>query len=640
MSRLDSRRLLGFALGLVATGFLVLAEPWYGLYALGFVVALPLAGRVRGRWTRRMVESLPLAWFLTLAILGTQLFSLLAQSMLLALLSRFLLTENARDQQGQVLIALFITVLSTAGSISLAFGFLLVAEFFTATLLLIVAQFPDRVPRLGAGFYQTIVAGTVLSFVVAGLLFFALPRLAVGTSRRSPALVQQTTGFSRDVTITPGAVEQDQTIVMRIEPLGSGASIPLPAYVSGLRYTTFTGKQWLVETGRPEPLYPQNGLDMFEVGSGPADRLTTVYLEPTGSDVLFGLERVVSVRGLFQQLRRDDEGNVLLEAPVYRTLRYDVGSLDTAGTFTSDRPADEARYLQVPRLSQAFEDIALHAAQGATVRDKATAVQAYLTNNYVYSLSPTATSVEDFVVHERTGYCEHFATAMVLILRSQGVPCRLVSGFVATEWNSASGYLIVRASDAHTWVEVLDRTAWLRYDPTPASFQGVSQRADFLDSLRMVWYRAVITYNLSAQLEAVRGLSTFLGGMSAAAAHAVEGLHATAVGLVRNWRFLAGATVAMFFAALVLLKRLPGRRRGRLAAAFEELAGERRRPGETLLELARRRDATGHLEDLAWQVYAVRFRDDPSAAAERRMFSLLRSERGHHLYHPGDWSKL
>jgi len=349
MRRPDLRRLLGLVLGLIATGFLALAEPWYGLYALGFVVALPLTGRVRGRWARHAVEALPLAWFLTLAVLGTPLFGLLAQSMLVALLSRFVLTENARDQQGQVLIALFITVLSAAGSISLAFGVLLVAEFFMATLLLIVAQFPDRIPRLSGGFYRTILAGTVLSFVVAGLLFFALPRLAVGTSQRSPALAPQTTGFSRDVTITPGAVEQDQTIVMRVEPLTAGESIPLPAYISGLRYTTFTGKQWLVGTGRPEAIYPLNGLDTFEVGGGSPDRFTTVYLEPTGTDVLFGLERVVSVRGLFQQLRRDDEGNILLQTPVYKTLRYDVGSLDAGGAFESSQPTDPARYLQVPR---------------------------------------------------------------------------------------------------------------------------------------------------------------------------------------------------------------------------------------------------------------------------------------------------
>ncbi|HOV50099.1 MAG TPA: DUF3488 and transglutaminase-like domain-containing protein [Candidatus Cryosericum sp.] len=630
MRRPDLRTLLGFVLGLVATGFLALAEPWYGLYALGFVVALLLAGRVRGRWVRHAVEALPLAWFLTLAILGTQLFGLLAQSMLVALLSRFVLTENARDQQGQVLIALFITVLSAAGSISLAFGVLLVAEFFTATLLLIVAQFPDRIPRLSGGFYGTILAVTVLSFIVAGLLFFALPRLALGTSRGSPALVAQTTGFSRDVTITPGAVEQDHTIVMRIEPLTAGERVPLPAYISGLRYTTFTGRQWLVGTGRPEPLYALNGLDMFEVGDGSPDRFTTVYLEPTGTDVLFGLERVVSVRGLFQQLRRDDEGNILLQTPVYKTLRYDVGSLDGGGAFESSQPTDPARYLQVPPLSQAFKNIALHAAQGATVREKASAVQAYLTDNYVYSLNPTATSVEDFVVDNRTGYCEHFATAMALLLRSEGVPCRLVSGFVATEWNSTSGYLIVRASDAHTWVEVLDGTTWLRYDPTPASFQEVSQRADLLDSLRMVWYRAVITYDLSAQLEAARSLSTFFGGMGGAIAHAVEGLRAAATRLVRNWRFLAGATAAPLLIVIVL-RHLPDRRHGRVAAAFEELAGERRRPGETLLELARRRDPTGRLEDLAWQVYSIRFTDDASGAAEHQLLLLLHAERGRRL---------
>jgi len=102
-SSVDIRRVLALALGLVACGFLAIVETWYLLYAVMFVLALPLAGHLHRRWERRLLEALPLAWFLVLVVLGAPLFALLAQTMLVAMACRFVLTENARDYQGLVL---------------------------------------------------------------------------------------------------------------------------------------------------------------------------------------------------------------------------------------------------------------------------------------------------------------------------------------------------------------------------------------------------------------------------------------------------------------------------------------------------------------------------------------------------------
>jgi transglutaminase-like putative cysteine protease len=128
------------------------------------------------------------------------------------------------------------------------------------------------------------------------------------------------------------------------------------------------------------------------------------------------------------------EGNLFTDAPYYKTIRYDVSSLDQdtvpVDSLVARRLALLDRYLQVPGLSQAFRDVAARVVQGLTVRDKAQATRDYLLANYEYSLNPTATSVEDFVVNRHTGYCEHFATSMVLLLRAQGVRARPVSGFV------------------------------------------------------------------------------------------------------------------------------------------------------------------------------------------------------------------
>jgi len=128
------------------------------------------------------------------------------------------------------------------------------------------------------------------------------------------------------------------------------------------------------------------------------------------------------------------EGNLFTDAPYYKTIRYDVSSLDQdtvpVDSLVAGRPVLLDRYLQVPELSQAFRDVAAPVVRGQTVRDKAQATRDYLLANYEYSLNPTATSIEDFIVNRHTGYCEHFATSMVLLLRVEGVRARLVSGFV------------------------------------------------------------------------------------------------------------------------------------------------------------------------------------------------------------------
>jgi hypothetical protein len=627
---LDLRRVLAFMLGLTACGFLGVVEPWYLLYGVAFLLALPLSGRVRGRWARRVVEALPLAWFLVLVVLGTPLFALLGEAMLAAMACRFVLTDGTHDYQGLVLIAVFVTVLSAAGSISVAFGLLLLVEFLLATLILIVAQFEGPVPRIGRGFYGAVVGFAVISFVFAFGVFVALPRWTLGYIKGSPALVAQTTGFSKDVTITPGQVQQDNTVVMRVEPQKGTPRLSLPAYISGMRYTTFSGKQWLVAAGRPESLYASSGIDSFVVTDQQPDTSTTVYLEPTGTDVIFGLEHITGLRGQFQYLRRDAEGSLFTDAPYYKTIRYDVSSLDRdtvpVDSTMARRPALLERYLQVPQLSQAFKDVAVHVVRGLTTTDKARAARDYLLANYEYSLNPTATSVEDFVVNRRTGYCEHFATSMVLLLRAEGVHARLVSGFVGTEWNKASGYLIVRARDAHTWVEVLEGDNWVRYDPTPSSFQQVSLITNILDNVRMAWYRNVVTYDLARQVQTANSLGQFLARGGTALTSAFDIFRAALARLVHDWRVLAGAGAAVAL-LLLFLRRRSGERRGRLASALEDLVGERRRPGETLLELVHRAAPLRGIEDLVWRAYAVDFSVARVPEDEKVLLRLIRDAR-------------
>jgi len=94
----------------------------------------------------------------------------------------------------------------------------------------------------------------------------------------------------------------------------------------------------------------------------------------------------------------------------------------------------------------------------------------FRTGGFQYSLTPPKLdfdSVDDFLFHTREGFCGHYASAFVALMRAGGVPARVVTGYQGGEWNPIGGYLIIRQSDAHAWAEVwIDGRGWRRIDPT------------------------------------------------------------------------------------------------------------------------------------------------------------------------------
>jgi transglutaminase-like putative cysteine protease len=99
------------------------------------------------------------------------------------------------------------------------------------------------------------------------------------------------------------------------------------------------------------------------------------------------------------------------------------------------------------------------------------AVLDYLrTGGFVYSLEPERLgpdAIDDFLFRTRVGFCGHYASAFVVLMRAAGVPARVVTGYLGGEWIPYGGYLLVRQSEAHAWAEVwLQGRGWTRVDPT------------------------------------------------------------------------------------------------------------------------------------------------------------------------------
>jgi protein-glutamine gamma-glutamyltransferase len=140
--------------------------------------------------------------------------------------------------------------------------------------------------------------------------------------------------------------------------------------------------------------------------------------------------------------------------------------------------------------------------------DRAAAIDEYLKKTYSYTLElPSQTPVDplgNFLFDRKKGHCEYFASAMAIMLRTQGIPSRVVNGFRGGEFNDLTGSYIVRARQAHSWVEAFfPGYGWVTFDPTPAATLAMnfnsSRYALYMDAMSEFWREWVINYDYNHQ---------------------------------------------------------------------------------------------------------------------------------------------
>lgn len=192
-------------------------------------------------------------------------------------------------------------------------------------------------------------------------------------------------------------------------------------------------------------------------------------------------------------------------------------------------------------------------------------------------LSRTNMSVDDFLLRERAGHCEYFATGMVALLTALDVPARVVGGFYGGRVNPLTGFISVHREDAHAWVELWNGTRWVTYDSTPPSLRPGSAIENALrlwfgaiaESVLYFWDRYVLTFGLADQIALfsemiVRGRDALLTARTQVA----TGLGAVAQ--PRPMLYVAFAVALAAAIALVVRRRRP---------LFDLLAAQLRRRG-------------------------------------------------------------
>ncbi len=370
------------------------------------------------------------------------------------------------------------------------------------------------------------------TFALTVAIFFLFPRIGAGMIQRATGEDLKTTGFSERVDLgTIGSVKQDPRVVMRVSMPDLPEDKQGRLYLRGVAYDRYDGRSWSTSNVRRKNLGTlSDGTFVvrpdrtgFEKFSEPV--LQDILLEPLDTPVLFAAPTAEYIAGELPAVQTDSMN--ALYRPFSSLTRTRYTAISREPQFIRQEqistgpggypPAILDRYLQLPELSDRTLELSRRVVAGGTSPyEQVMALQRHLLQNYHYSLDvPPATHLpplEEFLFGNKTGYCEHYATAMVVLLRAAGIPARLVTGFLATEWNDFGSYFTVRQRDAHAWVEVFfPRAGWISLDPTPVSGtqptrSGWDTYHRMGEAFRLQWDRFFIRYSAHDQISVLQTL--------------------------------------------------------------------------------------------------------------------------------------
>jgi transglutaminase-like putative cysteine protease len=241
---------------------------------------------------------------------------------------------------------------------------------------------------------------------------------------------------------------------------------PEKRYWRGPVLTRFDGKTW----SNPQPSTALLKTELRYQASGDAVHYS-VTLEPTQQRWLFALDLPAE---LPPDTVLSPDYELLARLPVQQLVRYPMTSYPDF-QLSADRVPNPVRYLQLPPdyaprtrlLARQFRNTAADDAGVVML-----ALRYIREQPFYYSRQPPLLPddpVDEFLFDSRRGFCEHYASAFVFLMRAAGIPARVVTGYQGGEMNPQSDYYIVRQSDAHAWAEVwLPQQGWQRVDPTAA----------------------------------------------------------------------------------------------------------------------------------------------------------------------------
>jgi transglutaminase-like putative cysteine protease len=475
-------------------------------------------------------------------------------------------------------------------------------------------------------------AALVLLAVVGGaLFFFAFPRLSwnLAAHHSTLSLGGPVAGLGDRLRLGgSGELKSNPRIVFRAELEPDPGDDSLGDYWVAYRFDTFDGVEWR------EQAHPGRAMQRLTVGPRATRGISqTIELLPAyGSRTAVALDRPVQFSmataflpaySIRTALSPVGDESVRFDGSA-SGFRYNAYSVTSAARGEPDQATRERRLELPPHLDPRIPALARELAGNATDPTQvARRLERGLLQRYGYTLElpgPVADPLADFLFQRRAGHCEDFATALAVLLRTLGIPSRVVTGFYGGE-RIANEYA-VRAGDAHAWVEANVSGGTLRLDATPPQNRSAARTtllSWFLgayETLEVRWLTGVVDYSFADQVSFLRGVgggSLRRGGLPAHLPRVpLAGLGALGLSGLVLW----------------LLWRRRDDEAGRLGGALHRLLARAGllAPGQWLEELPRGPEAVpGEVRRAVARYLEARFGTRPLRAGERR--ALLHSAR-------------
>lgn len=575
------RRYNSLAIGAVATSVLsfCMADGAFGLAALS-VVVMSAAFVFRNRRPPPTLPKTAVNVLVLLAIINAALRGMSAQpgSAVISHLGEFLVfvqliklfdRRSHRDETQLLTLSVFIAIAAILTSNSFVVGVLLLVYsplIIACSMLAQIRQGADGPagsvgrpeqrdgqgnPRRGDRQFASVAAASTVGITVLAIAVFVLTPRGVGSGRMGNwgQIRQATIGFTDTVKLgQSGLLSESSTPVLDLLVTDqSGVNLGAPGrmfYLRGAvqsRYNT-GGRIWQADQGAgDEVVMDQPGTPVrltdqrVPPGSTLHQKVTIRNLSRAGGH-LFSAWRPVSISfdgGLTIEHRAGS--NVLKYRDVTQPrFSYTVVSDPSHASFMDAPPDDLPRSVPDSVRLQAAEVLASRGIEpridGETSTERARRLAAafrdYLRDNFDYTTDLPAPPgrrdpIEWFLTESRRGHCEYFASALATMLQSQDVPARLVTGYVAGEFNTLTGEYLVRESNAHAWVEVyLGDGRWAPYDATPVSvverlhqptWSLTSQLRQWYDMLEFNWSSSVVGFDGLKQRSLLDGLAESTG---------------------------------------------------------------------------------------------------------------------------------
>jgi transglutaminase-like putative cysteine protease len=378
---------------------------------------------------------------------------------------KLLETRTHRDAAAAAFLGYFLIITNFLYTQSIPTALLMAMAVFSITATLIGFSAPNRPPRDNL---RTAVVLLAHAAPAALVLFLLFPRVQGPLWGLPQDAYSAMTGLSESM--SPGnlsSLAQSDAIAFRAEFDGAPPPQQL-RYWRGPVMWDFDGRSWRIG--------PQFLSNFAPPGGGRLSYRYSVVLEPHNRTWLFALETVAS---LPEDARFTIDGQVLARTQVRSRIRYEMSSVVAPSSQADEHPSLLRRALHLPAgFNPKAVALAADWRAGARTDDEvlARAISFLRQGRYVYTLEPPLLgpdSVDEFLFATKAGFCEHFSSAFVFLMRAAGIPARVVTGYQGGDLNPVDRIITVRQADAHAWSEVFLRDrGWVRVDPTAAAVPG------------------------------------------------------------------------------------------------------------------------------------------------------------------------